>query len=348
MLKRRFISTLLICSVAIPVWAQTDAQTPAPAPVSAPDQQAEPVVETVVVAGQRPGPGLWKVSKDDHVLWILGTYSPLPTQMTWRSQQAETMLAQSQEVLGAPGAGIRISPTPMNILRGLTMLPQLIGAQNNPDGAKLQDVLDPDVYARWLLLKKKYLDDNADIERQRPLFVAQKLFDSALHKTGLSKRDVVEDAVRALIKNSSIKFTPTHVFDELENPRDALKEFKKSPLADQECFSKTMERLETDLDAMRVRANAWAIGDLEKIEKLTFADPAPACKAAIEDSAVYKARPGLAGRQDRARANWLAVAEKSLAANRSTFALMPLKLLLDPKGYLADLQAKGYSVEKPE
>ncbi|SFU31195.1 TraB/GumN family protein [Pseudoduganella namucuonensis] len=339
-MRKSLLSMLLISSLATPSYAQTETVPP--------DQQPDAAVETVVVAGQRPGPGLWKVSKDDHVLWILGTHSPLPTQMTWRSQQAEATLAQSQEVLGQPGAGFGISATPMNILRGLTMLPTLVGVQNNPDGAKLQDVLDPDVYARWLLLRKKYLGDDTSLERQRPIFAAQKLFDNALNKTGLSKRDVVEEAVRALARKSSIKFTATDVREELDDPKAALKEFKKSGLTDQECFAKTLARLETDLDAMRVRANAWAVGDIDKIEKLTFADNTSECNAALQNNAAFKSRPELASLPQRARDNWVAAAERSLAANRSTFALMPLKLLLDPKGYLADLQAKGYVVEKPE
>lgn len=343
-MRKSFLSTLLISSLAMPAYAQTEAIAPAPAA----EQQAETAVETVVVAGQRPGPGLWKVSKDGHVLWILGTHSPLPTQMTWRSQQAEATLAQSQEVLGQPGAGFGISATPMNLLRGLTMLPTLIGSRNNPDGAKLQDILAPDVYARWLPLRKKYLGDDAGIERQRPLFAAQRLFDSALNQTGLSKRNVVEEAVRELAKKSSIKFTATDVREELDDPRAALKEFTKSALTDQECFSKTLARLETDLDAMRVRANAWAIGDIDKIKQLSFADHTSECNAAIENNAAFKARPGLVSLPQRARDSWVAAAERSLAANRSTFALMPLKLLLDPKGYLADLEAKGYVVEKPE
>ena len=45
---------------------------------------------------------------------------------------------------------------------------------------------------------------------------------------------------------------------------------------------------------------------------------------------------------------WLAAAEKALAANASTFALLPLKNILDSKGFVAALAAKGYLVEKPE
>ena len=34
--------------------------------------------ETVVVSGALPGPGLWKVRKDGHTLYVLATLSPLP------------------------------------------------------------------------------------------------------------------------------------------------------------------------------------------------------------------------------------------------------------------------------
>jgi hypothetical protein len=50
----------------------------------------------------------------------------------------------------------------------------------------------------------------------------------------------------------------------------------------------------------------------------------------------------------RMQEKWLAAAEKSLEANKSTFAVLQLRDLLDPKGYVAALQAKGYAVEQPE
>ena len=49
-----------------------------------------------------------------------------------------------------------------------------------------------------------------------------------------------------------------------------MRDFKKSSLDDLACFSKTIERLETDIDAMRIRANAWAKGDLDMIRKLVY------------------------------------------------------------------------------
>ncbi|HJU09142.1 MAG TPA: TraB/GumN family protein, partial [Rhodanobacteraceae bacterium] len=42
-------------------------------------------LETVSVTGVLPGPGLWKVSRDGHVLWVLGVIPSLPAHMQWRS-----------------------------------------------------------------------------------------------------------------------------------------------------------------------------------------------------------------------------------------------------------------------
>ena len=69
----RSLVVLSLCALsAAPVWSQTEPPPP-------PAEQAEAVAaedviaETILVAGQRPGPGLWKVSKGDHVLWVFGT-----------------------------------------------------------------------------------------------------------------------------------------------------------------------------------------------------------------------------------------------------------------------------------
>ena len=39
---------------------------------------APEILETVLVSGEQPGPGMWKVSKGDHVLWIVGIQTPVP------------------------------------------------------------------------------------------------------------------------------------------------------------------------------------------------------------------------------------------------------------------------------
>lgn len=329
------------CLLALPAWAHTEAPT-AQAAAAQPDLAAAPA-EQILIVGQRPGPGLWKVSKGEHVLWLFGTYSPLPAKLVWRSQEVETIIGRSQEFLQAPS-----SSASLGFFRSLAVLPYVIGIQKNPDGARLQDLLPADVYARWLPLRKKYLDDDADYERYRPLLAAQMLFDKGLQQAGMAKRNEVGDAIAAIVKRAKIKSTSSQVQLPIDDPVRMIKDFKKGAIDDAACFAATLDRLESDLDAMRVRANAWAKGDLDGIRKLSFADRDQACGAALLGSAFAQAHPELAATQPRMRAAWLASATKALEANASTFGVLPLRELLDPAGVLATLKDQGYTVEAPE
>src|SRR6202020_2679371 len=49
-------------------------------------------LDEIVVTGERAGPGLWHVYQGAAQLWIFGTVSPLPKDMTWRSTQLEKIL----------------------------------------------------------------------------------------------------------------------------------------------------------------------------------------------------------------------------------------------------------------
>jgi hypothetical protein len=306
-----------------------------------PEVEAPP--EQVLLVGQRPGPGLWKVSKGEHVLWVLGIYTPLPQKMEWRSQEVEATLAQSQEYLAPPAAHAKVG-----FFRGLTMLPGLIGIKKNPDGATLRDVLPPDVYARWLPLKAKYLGDNDSIERERPIFAADTLFSAGLKQAGLTRGMLVSTKLDAIIKQHKIKVTETGIKLDMDGASDMVKDFKKSSLADAACFDKTLARLETDIEAMRVRANAWAKGDIEAIQKLSYPDQDNECNNAMLGAEFVKNRPGFQNIKERVRTAWLDSAEQSIGTNASTFAVLPLSNIIGADSYLAALKAKGYQVDSPE
>lgn len=325
------LAALACAPVAAPVFAQEAVQ-------AAPEQ--------VLVVGQRPGPGLWKVSKEDHVLWVFGTYAPLPVQMQWRSHEVETILAQSQELIGAPGMSLNVGW--MDSLNIITALPSLIGARKNTNGESLQEIVPADVYARWAVLKARYIGDDKGVESLRPLFAADQLFTTATSKSGLSNNTAVDKRIYTLAKEHKLKITPTGIAIALENPRGALKDFKKSSIDDLACFSTTIDRLETDLDGMRARANAWAIGDIAKMRALRYPDQEEACRSAVTSSGWMKSLKGAEDIEGRSKSVWLAAAEKALASNRSTFALLPVSKAMNDDGYVAALKAKGYVVEESE
>ena len=329
-MSQRLFSALCLSFVAATACAQTE--TPA----------AEPVAEQILVVGQKPGPGLWKVSKDDHVLWVFGSYAPLPKKMEWRSQQVESILAQSQEMLTEPYVELEVG-----FLRSLTVLPFMIGMDKNPDGKTLHDLLPETTYLRWLALRKKYLKDDADYDRKRPLFVAQELTKKAADAAGLSMGKDVRDKLLQMAKQNKVKVTSAKLSVEMDSPVKAVRDFKKTTLDDAACLAKTIALLETDIGAYQARANAWAKGDIAGIRALDFTEQENSCLNAVQQNAIMKER-GLSDLDKRARVHWLEVAEKSLAANRSTFAILPIKEIVAQDGYLAALEARGYKVEQPE
>jgi hypothetical protein len=341
---KQYACALYLTCLALPVLAQTAAQ---PAADTTPAVQAADATEappaTVIVEGRRPGPGVWKVSKGDHVMWVFGMYSPLPQKMEWDASRVERLVAKSQEVLLPPGFGINVS-----WWRGLTLLPTMIGLENNPDGATLKDVLPADVYGHWRVLKDKYIGADNSVERDRPFFAAEKLLQAGLKKNGLTRNNAVFDQVDKIAKQHKVKQTGTMLGIELDDPRRALKEFKKMQMEDLTCFTKTLESIDSDIDAMRVRANAWASGNVAEIAGLDYAERDEACGDALLNSPLAKTIPALQNVRERIRASWLKAAEKSLADNASTFALLRMKDIAGPNGYLDDLKAKGYTVESPK
>ena len=299
--------------------------------------------ERIVIEGKRPGPGVWKVSKDGHVMWVFGLYSPLPQKMEWDSSRVERLIAGSQEVLLPPGVSVNVG-----LLGSLSMLPSMIGIQKNPDGATLKDVLPADVYARWTVLKDKYIGNDNDVERYRPIFASEKLMEAALEKSGLSAGRDVRKQIDDIARKNKVKTVSPAVQIELEHPRDTVKDFKASKLEDVACMTKTLDSLESDLDAKIARANAWANGNIAAIKSLNYAERDQACSAAVLNSSVTKGSPELRDSRERMRGRWLLVAQRMLADNTQTFAVLQIKDIVDPKGLLAELQNRGYTVESPK
>ena len=127
----------------------------------------------------------------------------------------------------------------------------------------------------------------------------------------------------------------------------SLKEFADSAMDDRECFAKTLSRIETDLDAMRARGNAWAVGDIATLRTLPQGDQYRTCLDALAATGVAK-RLDIADLRQRVAANWLAVAQDAIARNNSTFASLPVADLLESGGFSPEqsggLEALGYAL----
>ena len=351
---RRFFTGVFLSIFAMPVMsvaalsssalAQTVSAASAVPVDPSPAQTAVPSdLDTIVISGRYPGPGLWKIRKGDHVLWILGSQSPLPKRLDWDSAHVERIVAGSQEVLLPPA--MEMEPD-VGFFRGLTLLPSLFKALKNPDGKTLIEILPAAQYARWQVLKQRYIGRDRGIEEWRPIFAAVELYDKAITHSGMTEKDIASDVVRLTAKKHRIHITTPKIAIKIKDPKSALKAFSNETIDDQECFRKTMDRIESDLGTMIGRANAWAEGDIETLRALPQSNQFNACFAAFSNSAIAR-KQGMLDVEKRLENIWFEAAEAALDKNASSFAVIPVSQLLQAGGYFDAMTAKGYVIEQP-
>jgi len=332
---RTYSLPLVVLMAALPALA---------APPVVPEAADVPTLETLVVSGVQPGPGLWKVSRDGHVLWVLGTLAPLPKRMEWTSDEVRERIAASGIVLLSPKVDIS---TKGGALGGMFLLPAALRARNNPDKQQLQDVLPAQDYARWQVLKARYLGRDRGVEKRRPIAAAMALREEAFDRSDLSWRDVVGREVKRAARRSGVPIEQPTVSLRIENARAALKEFSRNELDDLECFRLTLDQVENDLGTLATRANAWAMGEVAMLQDLPYADNSQACTEALLQTSLAESR-GLTDLPGRVEATWLAAAKSALAEHPESFAVLPMSRITGERSYLRVLAEDGYFVEAPE
>lgn len=333
---RHPLAALMLCLASAGAAAQS-ATPPAPAGSVA-------TLPTVTVSGVQPGPGLWKVSRGGHVLWVLGTVPALPEHMQWRTDEVAATIAASQELIEPPRVALKADT---GFFGKLFLLPSLYGARKNEDGKTLDEILPPPLYARWLALKQRYLGNDRGIERWRPIFAALELERQALKKNGLRGAGQIQSTVDALARQHGVPAVATDYVVEIKQPRQAIKAFRAGGPNDITCLARTLDNLEHDLPAVTARANAWATGDLAALRALPDSRYRDACVAALT-GADFARQLGIGDVPAKVEAVWLAAARQGLERNRQSFAVLPLDRWLGPDGFAARLQAEGYTVQAPD
>ena len=341
---RRLFALLLLCLSLSPLQAAGPEAPPLEEEALPDEIDGLKVLDAVVVSGVQPGPGLWKVSKDGRVMWVLATLSPLPKRMEWNSLPVERHIARAGVVLLPPMVNIKAEGA---ALGGIFLIPSLMSARNNPGKEKLQDVLPVADYARWLRLKAIYLGRDRGVEKRRPIIAAMDLRDAALDRHDLSQRDIVRRVVTGAAKKADVPLVRPNTTLVVQDAKAAVKEFAARPLDDTECFRRLLDQTENDLDTLALRANAWAQGDIAGLRALTYTDVAKTCTDALLQNGLAQSR-GFSELPAKAQAAWMAEAEKALATHAETVALLSIAQVIGPSGYLAALEAKGYTVESPE
>jgi uncharacterized protein YbaP (TraB family) len=288
-------------------------------------------LDEVVVSGERAGPGLWHVQGHGGEAWILGTISPLPRDIRWRSHDVETTLAKAKVVLVG-------KPFEINIFRVLWLFITERSLLMVPGGRTVGDVMPPQLYARLATLRSKYAKEPNEWARYRPIIATAFLERAALHQAGLSARLEIGAEVRELARKHDVRVEEVKV----AGLGDFLAALKAMPPATEEqCVAGALATIETGLPRLVARAQAWVTGDVERIQSLPEPGEVDSCVAAL--SASGRAADLLA----QIRGTWLDALEAHLTRGEPTLAVINMDLLLQPGGLLEELRTAGYTVDAP-
>ena len=293
---------------------------------------SEPQLYGMVVTGTRPGPPLWKVTNQGNVLWIFGTLDYLPKRLNWDPASVRFELSESEEYISPP----QINARENNPIRAISLIRKLNRIQKIPDGKTLQDILPEALYARFLEAKSIYVPRGNKIFNLRPLAAANSLFRAAQDSIGLSLDQKVSNRLRRIARGRGA----TLIDHRKSLDVDAFIQGYENILLEDEiaCLQSTLETIETDLEAMIVRANAWANGDADLLLKLDYPDRQQVCFESITSTDEVKSIV------EQARIEWVESIESALTNNKKSFANFPMREIVHPEGLLAQLKQQGYAV----
>jgi len=336
---KKTLTTLLVlaCGLSLDI---SQAQTP------------EEPLEEIIVTGEFAGPGMWQVTHPDypgHTLWIVGEPPLLPQGMRFRSQQVAQVASQSQEILMQPGVNLKPDEK-VGVFRMLTLVPAAMKLRKNPDKATLQELLPPDIYARWLVQKKLYLGRDSGVEKMRPFLVAEKLRDAAIKELQLGYGGSWGEVWQLVEKKKIPVTSPSLAFTfKTDDLRGQIKAFSRQKLADEECFARTVELTEalSNKQVEDARARAWATGDLAKLQELPpLPNPDVSCEQAIVNALAMTTNVPTDLREQMDEL-WFSAAGSAVTKNESTLAFVKMGDLLGELGLLESLRKRGYEVLAP-
>ncbi len=321
-----FLGVALLFFSGLAAAAEPDPQTPSA-------DTDDDGMEVVLVLGEQPGPGLWKVTSGEHVMWILGEISPYPRKVKWRSKRFENLLGNSQEVLLDFSGYWRADHTGTRKLAMAEML---------PTGVKLKDVISPELYKRVQSTARKF--DTTGLEDLRPFAATNRLVVSAMDHMDM-KSFSARFSTEQLARKNKLKVTR---FAVPELPfEDRLQNWQQDSNA--VCLEQLVATIGDGGDGVRRLANAWSQGEIATLRELVplYSFSRDGFRAGPCAAAMHGGEKQAAAYKRKRTQSWLAQAKRALRSNPRTMAVVPMSELFASDGYLAALRAEGYEIEEP-
>lgn len=292
-----------------------------------PQEPGSAVVEELLVVARAPGPAIWLVEKNGAKLYVVGSASPLPHQLAWKSPRLERALDQADVLLIPPKASIGPAQIAGFVLRGGAGLRQGLGD-------KLEDDLPPDLKARFVASRTRAGKGAKTYQNWTPAIAGFLLLSDFRQAAGLSEAKPVSTLER-MAKARKLKIKAVGQYRMSAVVKVAGKLDKAAQLA---CLTDALNELDYEGGRPTTIGADWARGDLAAVRARYSTSAAQRCLARAPGGAA------LLSQQITQSAEALSDA---LAKGGVAVAVVDLAYLLPANGVLDRLKANGAILTSP-
>lgn len=318
---RVFSAVTALCvmvMMSVAVWAD-----PPPPPVN---DWAD--IETVVVHAPVRGPAMWRVSKGDAEIWLVGTLGPLPEGLDWN----DSLIAE--KITGAKKLYLEAEASTGIVSVSWFMLTHW-GIFSMPSGQKMQDVLAPDVRARFVQALGVIGEKPDSYEKTKPQVAAWKIEAAFLKKRKFTTGGGLEERLSRLARTAGVKTQRMGSYDVIP----VLKEYLDLPPAQgQACLKAALNDMDNWDKHAVAAAQGWTVGDVDAV-RAHYADSELEVCLASHNAHFDKL-------EQRAVKDAMSAVEAALATPGKSVMLISIGDLLRQQGVAAALVARGYHIEQ--
>ncbi len=309
----RVIACALTLVTAWPALAQDSPATPAAKPWSD--------ITEVVVRAHAPGPAMWKLTKGDSTVWVMGTLHVAPKGVTWDSTRLRHILT---------GAHFLILP---RIVDDWTISQQQMEL---PGSQQLSDVVSARTYQRFQdVLNREKLDGLPIGLMFEPAWAGSWLISHVYYAHDITTHIVPPEIAGFAVQSGVIvKYVDRHTTRLQSRQYDRL-----DKATGEACLNDYLDGIDHDLATVDEMGKAWAEGDVSDI-LAHHRDPAwVTC---------FLSQPKYAQIYETyAVDDMVKAVDNALKAPGKSVAVMPISDLLRQGGILDRLRAEGVTITAP-
>jgi hypothetical protein len=313
----------LLMALTMDAGAQT---APAPVPEAAPAKPQWSDLSEIVVRAHIPGPVMWKLTKGDSTVWVLGILAEIPDNLHWNASHLKRVLADAN-LLIIPGGSAGSDKA----------LDHWTVASHLPKGQHLEDVVSKPTYARFVATVERQRDLPLETYTgYRPVRAGKDLFEDILDTHHIGRYTTVGYV------QSIAQFDTAHTKIAYSVNSDLLTEqwLALDEAGNEACLNDFLDGIDYDRKVLPEISNAWARGDLPVVLRdyketalLTCDLSTPAWKDVYKSLFID---------------DMTAALDDALQMPGKSVAVVPLSDLLRKDGVLDQLRAQGVTITSPK